>query len=236
MDARNDSRVKRLFSSPTESLVCILGNNLAESFLANGILSNGFAILSDKRVYFKGKCYSRTGKNFTKTTEERIVDVKDVTGTGFIHYKPLGRLIFGFILIASALMSIPAATEGESFSDFAGMYLASALLVGIIMVVSYFINRRSLFEISFAGGAIAFNTVFLNSEETQVFQRNIRLVKDAQAEQYEKQSEHLTQQSQTVQPSSNIAEDLKKYKELLDSGIISENEYTEIKNRLIASI
>jgi hypothetical protein len=91
------TKFNKIFASPTEKFVCTLGNSYAENYLASGSLKNGFAILSDKRVYFKGICYFFTGKNFVKRHEERVVDVKDVTGTGFIHIKSILLLVLAII-------------------------------------------------------------------------------------------------------------------------------------------
>lgn len=63
------------------------------NYLANQSLSKGFAVISDKRVYFRGTCFSGTGKNLKKTDEERTVDVKDITGSGFIYRRYIGILL-----------------------------------------------------------------------------------------------------------------------------------------------
>lgn len=63
------------------------------NFFINGNLRRGFAIISDKRVYFRGSCFSGQGKDLKKTDEERTVDIKDVTGSGFIYRRYLGVLL-----------------------------------------------------------------------------------------------------------------------------------------------
>ena len=39
-----------------EKIISVLGNNAIQKFLSTGTLGNGFAVLSDKRLYFRGKC------------------------------------------------------------------------------------------------------------------------------------------------------------------------------------
>jgi len=97
MESGIKTKFNKIFASPAEKFVCTLGNSFAENFLASGSLKNGFAVLSDKRVYFKGICYISEGKKFIKRHEERIVDVKDVTGTGFIHTKSILLLVIAII-------------------------------------------------------------------------------------------------------------------------------------------
>ena len=63
------------FISQNEKFITSLGNGYIVNYLTEKSLSNGFAFITDKRVYFKGSCLSGTGKKFTKTdrSEERRV-------------------------------------------------------------------------------------------------------------------------------------------------------------------
>ena len=87
-----------------EKIVSILGNNTVQKFLTTGVLGNGFAVLSDKRLYFRGKCLYKKGKTFETSLEERAVDLKDVTGTGFEHSNPLGLLVGGIACVAIGIL------------------------------------------------------------------------------------------------------------------------------------
>lgn len=81
------------FISRDEKYVSSLGNGYIMNYLANGSLSNGFAVISDKRVYFRGSCFTGQGKSLRRTDEERTVDIKDVTGSGFIYRTYVGVLV-----------------------------------------------------------------------------------------------------------------------------------------------
>ena len=81
------------FVSQDEQYISSLGNGYIMNFLAGGTLKRGFAVISNKRVYFRGSCYSGQGKSLVKTDEERTVDIKDVTGSGFIYRRYLGVLL-----------------------------------------------------------------------------------------------------------------------------------------------
>lgn len=87
-----------------EKIVSVLGNNLAQKFISTGKIGDGFAVLSDKRLYFKGKCFYKKNKGFYKKSEEKAVDLKDVTGTGFEHYKPIGLLIGGIACVVLGVL------------------------------------------------------------------------------------------------------------------------------------
>ena len=90
------SKVKfqHVFVEPSEQYVSSIGNEYITNFLLNNSLSKGFAIVSDKRVYFKGKCYYQNDNGkLKKRFTEQIVDLKDVTGTGYKRVNPTWILI-----------------------------------------------------------------------------------------------------------------------------------------------
>ena len=228
------TKFSRIFVSPKEKFICVLGNNYAERFLANGGLSKGFAILSDKRVYFKGTCFTRDGKKFTQTNEERTVDIKDITGTGFIYEKAVNLLLSAIVFSLLAPFSLQFI-----FSDSVLMMLGLlGPIMPIILWVAYFRSRQTLFQINYAGGGIAFDTAWLNQNEIQDFQRNIRLAKDAYEERQEVQPAASVAPVAAMQKptSDNIAEELKKYKDLLDTGVISKDEFETAKSKLLGKL
>lgn len=98
--------LRDILFSQNEEIVAVLGNNVIQRFLTTGILGNGFAVLSDKRLYFRGKCLHKKGKFYRKNTEEKSVDLKDVTGTGFEHTNPIGILALGIVCIVVGLAVI----------------------------------------------------------------------------------------------------------------------------------
>ena len=116
------------FISQNEKFITSLGNGYIVNYLTEKSLSNGFAFITDKRVYFKGSCLSGTGKKFTKTDEERTVDIKEITGSGFTYRKKVGLLYAAigsliilivalFILAVSTTSSAPAITLIEPDSS-----------------------------------------------------------------------------------------------------------------------
>lgn len=97
-----DKEIEKLsqsFVSQNEKYIASLGNGYIMNYLANGSMRNGFAFVSDKRVYFKGSCLSGTGKHLVKKNEERTVDVKNITGSGFTYHREWGKLLWMFIPI-----------------------------------------------------------------------------------------------------------------------------------------
>lgn len=98
----NDEKYNQFFMNPKERLVTTLGNTYFQNFLYDGSIRKGFAVVSDKRVYFRGSRYEiatkdKGKKKMTHTKESRTVDIKDISGTGYERTSnPL--YLLGFIL------------------------------------------------------------------------------------------------------------------------------------------
>lgn len=104
-----DKEVQKLsgyFVDQEEQYVSSLGNGYIMNYLVNGSLSRGFAVVSDKRVYFRGSCFSGQGKSLVRTDEERTVDIKDVTGSGFIYKRYLGILVALFMAVVTLISGV----------------------------------------------------------------------------------------------------------------------------------
>ena len=250
-------RLSRTFVSNDEKYIASLGNGYIMSYLAKGSMRKGFAYISDKRVYFKGSCLSGNGKNLTKTDEERTVDIKSVTGSGFIYQRDLGKII-SFILMMAALIGIfilvchlsgynhVAPYEmGELLQDgdMMGFYasVAYTTLLGIILTVAiatillgkkYLLRRQTLFCIEYAGGRIAFDVSFYAKAEIDDFQRQLRRAKDFAEETATVKTVTVESSVQTAVQNS-VADELRKYADFLKEGLISQEEYETMKKKIL---
>lgn len=103
----NDERFKSFFMNPKEKFVCALGNGYLMNFLAGGFLGKGFAVVSDKRVYYKGISYEFVGKKLASRKDARTVDLKDITGTEVATFNPIVLVIAAvFFFIVGIFVSI----------------------------------------------------------------------------------------------------------------------------------
>ena len=104
--------LEELLFDKSEKIISVLGSGIVQNFLLTGKIKRGFAVLSDRRIYFKGNCLVKRGRTYYISHEERAVDLKDVTGTGFIYYRnPL--LLWGgiaLILLPFIILFIAAIT------------------------------------------------------------------------------------------------------------------------------
>ena len=259
---KNDTRFKRFFMNPKEKLVTTLGNTYIQNYLHSGMIRNGFAIVSDKRVYFQGKSYNIVYKGngkpkAIKSTRSQIIDLKDVTGTGFKRTSNIGWLISAFIvpiimfflLTTIGLLTFRdytynystygKETNGNDYSTLV-LVLLLPLIFFIVAIAKYLISRLTLISIQFAGGEIAFDITWFSQKEIADFQRQLRLAKDkaieeadnAVANKFTNAMNNLAyNQGQQVQ--SSTADELIKYGELLKNGIITQEEFDNFKRGLM---
>ena len=171
------SRHLPMFVNSNERLECVVGNSFWQNFLSTGELKESFAILSDKKVYFRGNCLIKHQKKYSKQQSERIVDIKDVTGSGFVKTNPI---LLKVLLIVSAVIStiflVGLACEFfERFrlsSDELWLLPATIVSAGLtaFLYFQYISQKKYVFEINFAGGGIAFEMHLFPKEEAEQFQ------------------------------------------------------------------
>lgn len=211
-------RLNSVLIDSNERVGAVLGNNALTQFITTGELGNGFAILSDKRVYFKGTCFAREGKRFYSQAANRTVDLKDVTGTGYVYHSATGAKVFAVIcFVVSAVLSIMG---GIGLTT-----IACAALASIFFIVGT-VRSYSVFEIAFAGGGIAFDVSWITAQETDTFQRQLILFKE------------LATKTPAVVHTHGISapQQLKEYKELWDQGVISQQDFEKKKQELLGGI
>lgn len=248
-------KLSQSFASRDEKYIASLGNGYIMNYLTNGSMSKGFAFITDKRVYFKGSCLSGTGKNLVKTNEERTVDVKNITGSGFIYRRYLGILIALFISLLASLagavwgvwLSFLSGSMNMIASDSGGAAAGSSLntfyvpiaILGITLVIAccigiknYLLKRKTLFRIEYAGGCIAFDVSFYAKAEIDDFQKQLRRVKDFAEETATMKTVAVETPTQSsVQ--NGVPDELRKYADLLKDGLISQEEYDAMKKKIL---
>lgn len=250
---REIEKLSASFVSKDEKYIASLGNGYIMNYLTNKSVEKGFAFITDKRVYFKGSCLSGTGKSLVKTNEERTVDIKNITGSGFIYQRRLGILIGTLVPIIAALagfmyflwelfLFVVHVIEGWYTLGGIVIYLFKSVLPLAIIVAlaipfcivfkNYLLNRKTLFRIEYAGGCIAFDVTFYAKTEIDDFQKQLRRAKDIADENVT--IKLLTPQVPTeAQTQNSNADDLRKYAELLKDGLITQEEYDAMKKKVL---
>ncbi len=218
-------RLRPYIYSDSENIVSVLGNSVADSFVATGELSNGFAILTDKRVYFKGDCLVGQGKKYYWQTEEKSVNILDVTGTGFVHIRATWAAVLCVLSFLISIFAFCSAMTGNTTDP--SIYVAFGFLVlGLIFYVVYKAKTYTIFVISYAGGGIGFNLLWIDEAESYGFQRQLNLMKD-------KVRADEKGPSVTVKGDLSVAKEIKEYKDLLDAGLITQEEFEQKRKQLL---
>ena len=244
-------KLSKSFVSRDEKYITSLGNGYIMNYLVNKSTKKGFAFITDKRVYFKGSCLSGTGNDFVQTNEERTVDIKNITGSGFIHRKRIGLLFaiyFSIIIcvagiIACLYLSANQFTEFMSFNHsenfgwlelgLTSLGILGTVILGIIAnTMCYLTSQQTLFRIEYAGGNIAFDVSFYAKAEIDDFQKQLRRAKDM-AEENTTVKAVTTETPIDIPTQNSSVDDLRKYAELLKDGLITQEEYDAMKKKVL---
>lgn len=163
----NTKSINKLLVSPDEQIIASLGDSYLNSYLSSRKLERCIAILTNLRIYLYGTMFDNNNGIFSRYRTETIINVEDITGSGFVYCEPkLWKLIIGILLtIISAI--------GAYF-----IFPLILLIPGIFLIVSYFTSRGSMFFIEYAGGCINFDASIYGINESREFHKQIRRVQD----------------------------------------------------------
>lgn len=155
----------RFFADQNENYVCSLGNGYIQDFLKSGSSRRGFAVASDKRLYFNGKTYNINNKKFRAENGAKSVELKDITEIRIKTADSLGLLVMFIACVAMIFMF--TATSGN-FLLCAIMTLLSALsFLGYLL--GYLATKKTFCAIYHYGGCIALDTKQYSKEEYDQF-------------------------------------------------------------------
>lgn len=153
--------IKDVLVSPSENVIATFGNNYLQSILLSDTAEKFAFILTDKRLYFKGIGYYGAGdkKVLQKAINEEVVDLNDITSTGFFN---VGRLNIVLVVIFALLIL----TFG----------------IGIILLIIYYFfyqaTKGTYFTVCFNGGSFNANVKSFPAESARDFNKQIRKAKD----------------------------------------------------------
>lgn len=112
------------------------------------------------------------------------------------------------------------------------------LIFSIFFIFLYFKSRKTLISIQYAGGVIAFNVNWFPQSEIEDFQRQLRIAKDNVTETSNtlmttNMSDDNYSNNQNTGTQMGKADELMKYGQLLKSGLITQEEFENIKRNLL---
>ena len=163
------------FCDPNERQITTLGTGFAANFISGGGAEKAGATLTNKRIYFSGKAYSLDSRGkLSSVKQQKIVNVRDITGAGYAEYKPLRLLILAIVTLIVGLIGLGI----DDFLGIGNVLGMGGIISAIGFGVAYYLGIKTLLSIEYAGGNIAFDAKLLAMNEQDNFIRNIHLAKD----------------------------------------------------------
>lgn len=244
-----ESKISQLFMSQNERFVAVLGKKHSEKYLEKGKCREGFAIISDKRLYSFGRSYDIGNNLFGKkrvreNKQSKTIDLKDITGTGEGSYRSMRWFMIGILYliltIASLIAGITVATKQNGLTEEAYNTII-VIMIGIIPVLFFFmilyfiiylVSKIHVLAVQYNGSEMGFDMAYFTSEEVNDFQRKLRIAKDKVIEN-NRNTEQTVSSMMQVTPHNGKADELVKMADLLSKGLISQEEFDKMKKELI---
>ena len=158
------------FVSEDEVALATIGNSMGQNFFAGGGLLSTSAIVTNRRIYFKGTTFGVNG-SISKSKVSKVIRLEEVTGTCVRTKTPIGVLIVGAIIFLVFLVAAIAAKSA--------LYILPGFIYAGISVAAFFINKKKLLMIEYAGGGLAFDIKLIPSESCEAFMRAVHYAKDS---------------------------------------------------------
>lgn len=145
--------VKSIFSDPTETEIAQLQSG---TIAPTGNLTSHYCVLTEKRLYHRGISFT-SGAGNTLAESESVIRLKDISSTGFTSQKKVSYLLFAILfLLITAGLAIFYGTGQEDLKDILIPCIIGAGIMTLLMFVLYFVLRRKVFSVYFAGGELSF--------------------------------------------------------------------------------
>lgn len=166
-----DTSVRKLLYEDDERVIDVLGRGYVNSALAGDSLSKSLLVLSDKRLYQKGKRYklSKSG-NWSTERGSKVLSIKDVTGVSYNKkFESKNGIIFLILLFTVSL----------SLSIIFELYgVIPIVIIGSIVGITFLLlMNKKLFVIEYSGGRIGVEVGWYSEENINSFRRKLFLEK-----------------------------------------------------------
>lgn len=233
----SQKKLSDILVDTSEKVIIVLGDKYLRNYFKTGELKQSFAILTNRRVYMRGQCYEKKGLfGIRKASVDRTVDIQDVTGTNYqlkdLTWIKILRwilLVVGLVDIGIFLYFAPTYYPDETtIKDV--IFISIVGIIPFLCAIPWFIRTKYEFlDISFAGGEITYDCNIATTTEVKEFQKQLRLAKDEKV----LKQETTSMSNQINLNTSDRVLRLKELKELLDSGVITESEFNNLKSDIM---
>lgn len=178
--------IHSIFVDSNEKPEAVLGEKYLHDFLKYGISRRGFCVVTDRRLYCRGKCYHKSGNAYTGEVCRLVINVGDITCTGMCMGRFTGVLLVEMILGAVWFLLICLGMAMANIIGYMRFDFQDVELVGIAFLILsliagmlyYYWKKVEVFVIKYAGGEAAFLSSEYSAVETEAFERKIHEMKN----------------------------------------------------------
>lgn len=183
---REINDVSDIFVSADEGQKAVIGGGYLKNLLSGNGLSKGFGVLTNRRLYYRGKSYYKVGGRFMKTKEDCTVDLRNITSSGFTYTRRLWLLVlaifsFVFAFCYRILMIIRMGDyrymSRVQIKDAVLIYIL-LLAVALVSLTAYILFEKTIYSVTFAGGCLGINVSFFGIEKLRDFDKALHQAKD----------------------------------------------------------
>ncbi len=163
--------ISNLIVDPQEQQIAVIGSSCLDSLLRGGGLSKGFGILTDKRFYFKGKCFTKTVSGRVKIDQEYTVDLENITASGFVYIQRYWLLVLAALDLIVGIVCL--------FDRYKRAASALGIVACLVFVLIYFLTKRVYYDVYFEGGVVSVDvSKYGGIKEVREFNKSLRMAKD----------------------------------------------------------
>ena len=175
---KKEDKNKSFFVDEDEQTVSKIGISYVQSYISSSVMGNTSAVLTNKRVYFSGKCFQKSRGHLVKDEREEICELEEIASTGIINIKRVALLWTGAILMLLGVILVMV--SWNIMEDIPLLMGGFMIIVAAIMLVIYFVTKGIWYEVSTAGSTIQLRVSQLGGvSAVKLFDREVHRQKES---------------------------------------------------------
>ena len=164
-----------IFLDQDETLLCVAGKKQLNSFLNSGKPRKGFAVLSDRAIYCKGKFrVSRDHRHYRTESINYRIDLEEFDAVKYLQQRnPVWiTLAFFFLLLGPVLLLLDNMLDFESTTalNLTLDAVLCILLAGVFSLI-YLIHSKNLLELLHTNGSMGLDRNMIPEKEDRLLIR-----------------------------------------------------------------
>ena len=175
---KKEDKNKSFFVDEDEQTVSKIGISYVQSYISSSVMGNTSAVLTNKRVYFSGKCFQKSSGHLVKDEREEICELEEIASTGIINIKRVALLWTGAALMLLGVILVMV--SWNIMEDIPLLMGGFMIIVAAIMLVIYFVTKGIWYEVSTAGSTIQLRVSQLGGvSAVKLFDREVHRQKES---------------------------------------------------------